>query len=395
MLLRLAWATLTRNRSRTLLAMLGVAVSAAMLLDMVMLSSGMRASFRDLLLSRGFQLRISPKGTLPFDTDATIRDASSVVQTLATIPGVATISPVLGGQLHVERGGRVVTSTTIGVRPDVQGDYEVTGGREPGAATEMVANDEFLRATGTRIGDTVSAAAGYDPQLRSYSGRRTLTIVGRAHFLYMAADQRVAALPLETLQAMRGDQARDRASLMMIRAANGADVDTVLARIEKALPKVTAISTETAMKQVDERLSYFRQLAFILGAVSLAVGFLLVTTLVTVSVNERLGEIIVMRAIGVARGRIVLQIVLEGIAIMIVGTLVGLGLGLATARYLNSILASFPGLPAAIDFFLFQPRDAWTALGLLTGAGILAGIYPSWRGASLPIAVTLREEAVG
>ena len=395
MLLRLAWATLTRNRSRTLLAILGVAVSAAMLLDMVMLSSGMRASFRDLLLSRGFQLRISPKGTLPFDTDATIRDASSVVRILATIPGVATVSPVLGGQLHVERGGRVVTSTTIGVNPNVQGDYEVTSGREPAAPTEMVANDQFLAATGAHVGDTVSAAAGYDPQLRSYSGRRTLTIVGRAHFLYMAADQRVAALPIETLQAMRGDQATDRASLMMIRASNGVNVDTVLARIEKALPKVTAISTETAMKQVDERLSYFRQLAFILGAVSLAVGFLLVTTLVTVSVNERLGEIVVMRAIGVARGRIVLQIVLEGIAIMVAGASVGLVLGLGTARYLNSILASFPGLPAAIDFFLFEPRDAWTALGLLTVAGILAGIYPSWRGASLPIAITLREESVG
>ena len=78
MLLRLAWATLTRHRSRTLLAILGVAVSAAMLLDMVMLSSGMRASFKNLLLSRGFQLRLAPKGTLPFDTDATIPDASGV-----------------------------------------------------------------------------------------------------------------------------------------------------------------------------------------------------------------------------------------------------------------------------------------------------------------------------
>ena len=45
--------------------MLGVAVSAAMLLDMVMLSTGMRESFRGLLLSQGFQLRLSPKGTLP------------------------------------------------------------------------------------------------------------------------------------------------------------------------------------------------------------------------------------------------------------------------------------------------------------------------------------------
>src|SRR6185295_2990334 len=126
--------------------------------------------------------------------------------------------------------------------------------------------------------------------------------------------------------------------------------------------------------QVDSRLSYFRQLSLILGAVSLGVGFLLVTTLVTVSVNERLGEIVVMRAIGVARSRIVQQIVLEGAAIMFAGATVGLGLGLATARYLNSILASFPGLPASIDFFLFQPRDAWTALGLLVGAGILAAI---------------------
>jgi len=88
------------------------------------------------------------------------------------------------------------------------------------------------------------------------------------------------------------------------------------------------------------------------------------------------------------------QIVLEGIAISLVGAVFGLALGLVTARYLNGILSDFPGLPMAIDFFLFQPRDAWTALGLLTGAGIVAGVYPAWRAASLPIATTLRQEAI-
>jgi putative ABC transport system permease protein len=395
MLLRLAWATLVRHRARTLLAMLGVAVSAAMLLDMVMLSSGMRVSFRSLLLSRGFQLRIAPKGTLPFDTDATIPDASGVTRTLRTVPGVATISPVLGGQLHVEVNGRAITSVALGVDPRVQGDYEIVAGRSPAAPNEFVASDDFLRATGVRFGDTVSAAAGYDPELRSYAGQRRLVLVGRARFLYMPAEQKSVALPIPTLQAMRGSDAEDRASLFMVRVSPGASVDAVLHRVETALPRVSVVSTETAMRQVDERLSYFRQLAVILGAVSLGVGFLLVTTLVTVSVNERLGEIVVMRALGVVRGRIVQQIVLEGVAIMVVGALVGLGLGLGTARYLNSILAAFPGLPAAIDFFVFEPRDAWAALGMLTVAGIVAGIYPSWRGASLPIAVTLREEAVG
>lgn len=395
MLLRLAWATLTRHRARTLLAMLGVAVSAAMLLDMVMLSSGMRASFRSLLLSRGFQLRIAPKGTLPFDTDATIADASGVIATLRALPDVATISPVLGGQLHVEAHGRAAAAIALGVDSRVQGDYELTAGRSPAAPNEFVASDDLLRATRIRLGDTVSAAAGYDPELRSYAGQRRLVLVGRAHFLYMPAEQSSVALPIATLQAMRGSIAENRASLFMIRVAPGASVDSVLHRVESALPRVSVVSTETAMRQVDERLSYFRQLAVILGAVSLGVGFLLVTTLVTVSVNERLGEIIVMRALGVVRAHIVQQIVIEGVAIMIVGAILGLVLGLATARYLDSILAAFPGLPAAIDFFLFEPRDAWSALGMLTVAGILAGIYPAWRGASMPIAITLREEAVG
>jgi putative ABC transport system permease protein len=395
MLLRLAWATLTRHRSRTLLAMLGVAVSAAMLLDMVMLSTGMRVSLRNMLLSRGFQLRLAPKGTLPFDTDATIPDASGIVRVLRQIPDVEAISPVLGGQLHVTVGSRVLTAAALGVIPAVQGDFDITEGRTPAAPNELVASDDFLRASDAKIGDTLAAAAGFDPQLRSFTGKRTLTIVGRAHFLYMPAEQRAVALPLPTLQEMRGSEARDRASLFMIRARDGADVESVLRRIQAALPRVSAVSTETAMQQVDQRLSYFRQLAFILGAVSLGVGFLLVTTLVTVSVNERLGEIVVMRAIGVARSRVVTQIVLESVVIMLVGALTGLALGLVTARYLNSILASFPGLPAAIDFFLFEPRAAWGSLALLTAAGILAGIYPSWRGASLPIAITLREEAVG
>lgn len=393
MLLVLAWAALTRHRTRTLLAVLGVAVSTAMLLDMVMLSSGMRASFRSLLLSRGFQLRVAPKGTLPFDTDATIPGASADVATLRADRDIGAVSPVLGGQLHVRLGARVVTSIALGVEPGVQGDYEVTAGRNAAAGDEVVASDRFFRDTGLHLGDTLSAGAGYDPQLRGFSGRRRLRLVGRGHFLYMPADQRSVALPLATLQQMQG--APDRVSLMMIRARAGVSVEAVRQRIERELPHVSAISTETALRQVDARLSYFRQLAVILGVVSLAVGFLLVTTLVTVSVNERLGEIVVMRAIGVARRRVVWQIVLEGVVIMVVGALGGLALGLATGRYLNSILAAFPGLPAAIDFFLFEPRDAWSALGMMTLAGILAGVYPSWRGASLPIAATLREEAIG
>src|SRR6059058_3325452 len=117
MLMTLALASLLRHRTRTVLAILGVAVSAAMLLDMVMLSSGMRESFRSLLLSQGFQLRISPKGTLPFDTEATIRNADSLVALLRARPEVQAVSPVLGGQLHFPLEAGAVTAAALGVDP--------------------------------------------------------------------------------------------------------------------------------------------------------------------------------------------------------------------------------------------------------------------------------------
>jgi putative ABC transport system permease protein len=390
----LAQASLIRHRARTMLAVLGVAVATAMLLDMVMLATGMRESFRELILSKGFDIRLTPKGTLPFDTDATIPGVSSIVSVLRTNPDIREISPVLGGSIHILARGRDISSAILGVDPTVQGDYEFLSGRDITTPDAIVANDYLLNKLGARFGDTLTVAAGYDPQTRTYSGQRKLVLTGKARFIYGATEQSASAVRRETLEALGGGARRDRASLFMVRVRKGANPDTVRNWIFTQIPTVSTISVATAMAEVDQRLSYFRQLAFILGAVSLFVGFLLVTTLVTVSVNERAGEIAVMRAIGVSRSHVVQQIVIEGVAISLVGAIIGLGLGLITARYLNSILSTFPGLPMAIDFFLFQPRAAWSAVGLLVASGVLAGVYPAWRAASLPIAESLRREAI-
>jgi putative ABC transport system permease protein len=395
MRVQLAVLSLRRHASRTLLAMLGVAVSAAMLLDMVMLATGMRESFTTLLGRNGFTVRVSPRGTLPFDTEATIRQADDASRVIRRIPGVTAVAPVLGATIHVVGEREPVTAFALGVDPAVQGDYQLLEGRDPEAANELVASDALLRGATARIGDTLDVAVGFDPQLRTYAGRRRLVVSGRARFTYLSAGDRAAALPLASVQAMGGPDRTDRVSLFMVRTAPNADPEAARAEIERELPRVTALSTAGAVAEAENRLSYFRQLAFILGAVSLVVGFLLVTTIVTVSVNERLGEIAIMRAIGVSRVHVVQQIVLEGIGLSIVGAAGGLMLGIVTARYLNSILRGFPGLPDAIDFFLFQPDAAFRALGLLVASGIAAGIYPSWRAASLPISATLREEAVG
>ncbi|GAB1344369.1 ABC transporter permease [Gemmatimonas sp.] len=398
----LAFATLRRHPARTMLAVLGIAVAAALLLDMVMLATGMRESFRSLLLTRGYQLRVSPKGTLPFDSEATIDGASAIVAALRANPDITAVSPALGTTLALP-GQAIPSVFTLGLEADVQGDYVLEAGRDmpvsagPGVALAAVVNRAFLVRTGKRLGDTLTVASGIDAQLRTAARNRVVVLTGEGRFFYVPAETPVMALPLPDVRALLGPAYRDRMSVAMAESRRGDSVSVEAVRlwIAATQPRVTAISTETAIRQVEERLSYFRQLAFVLGAISLGIGFLLVATLVTLSVNERRGEIAVLRAIGTQKGGVLRQVLLEGFMLSGAGITGGLLLGLITAKWLNGILRDFPGLPAAFDFFLWSPEAAWKSLALLLISGTLAGLLPAWRAASIPIIRSLREDAVG
>ncbi len=126
---------------------------------------------------------------------------------------------------------------------------------------------------------------------------------------------------------------------------------------------------------------------------SLIVTVLLIATLLTITVNERLGEIATLRAIGIARSTVVRQVFIEGAVLTVVGAALGIVLGLVTARYLDSILTSFPGLPSAFSFFVPRGESLVTAALVLLVTGSLAGLYPAWLAARAPIAATLRAEA--
>ena len=400
----LAAATLTRHPARTALAVLGIAVAAALLLDMVMLATGMRESFRSLLLTRGYQLRVSPKGTLPFDSEATIDGATAIVSALRANPEIVAVSPGLGATLGLP-SQRIPSVFSLGLESNVQGDYALDAGRDMpvsdtlavGVPVPVVVNRAFLIRTGRALGDTLTVAAGIDAQLRTAARARVVRLTGEGRFFYVPGETPVMALPLTVVRSLLGPEYRDRMSVAMAesRRADSAGVEAVRAWIATTQPRVTAISTETAIRQVEERLSYFRQLAFVLGAISLGIGFLLVATLVTLSVNERRGEIAVLRAIGTQKDGVLRQVFLEGFFLSTAGIVAGLVLGLVTAQWLNGILRDFPGLPAAFDFFLWSPEAAWKSLALLLVSGTLAGLVPAWRAASIPIVRALREDAVG
>jgi len=386
---------LRRHPLRSALSLAGIAVAAAMLLDMVLLSGGIERSFERLLLGRGYQIRLSPKGTMPFDTEATFDGVGEVVRALRADPDVAAAGGVLGGSLYVRRADSLVTLFGYGIDPSAQSLYEVTAGRDlaPGDSGGVLLSVPAARAIAAGIGDTVRLIGVLDPQVAAAGAARPLVVRGIVRWLYDYRDQRSVGVTLPLMQRLTRRTAGDPASAVVVRVRHDSRVTAVASRIRARFPHIEIRSVEQLVEQFRRRLVYFRQLSLILGSLSLIVTVLLIATLLTITVNERLGEIATLRAIGVSRSRIVRGVLGEGLVLTVIGGAAGALLGGLAARYLDGILTSFPGLPAAISFFV--PRaDALVRAGVvLLITGSLAGLYPAWLAARAPIAATLRAEA--
>lgn len=387
--------SLARQPLRTGLALAGIAVAAAMLLDMVMLSGGIDRSFSDLLLGRGYQMRLTPKGTLPFDTEATIAGASGIVAALRRDPSVEAAGAVLGAALYARRGDSLVTLFGYGIQPEAQSLYQLRAGHDlaPRDNVGLLLSEAAARLLGVAIGDTVTLMGRLDPQVVTAAAGRRLVVRGMVRWLYDYRGQPSVGVVLPVLQRLSAAPDEDRASMIVVKARRDAAVPGLVAALRARLPSVEVSSVADLVASFHQRLVYFRQLSYVLGSMSLIVTALLVTTLLTIAVGERLGEIATLRAIGVSRRTIVGQVLAEGTALTLLGALLGLGLGLATARYLDAILTSFPGLPAAFSFFV--PRAGVLAFAgiVLFLTGSLAGVYPAWLASRAPIALTLRAEA--
>jgi putative ABC transport system permease protein len=361
----------------------------------VLLAGGIERSFERLLLGRGYQIRISPKGTLPFDTEATIPGIGGLIRAIRTDTAVAAAGAVLGTSIYARRGDSLVTLFGYGIDPTAQALYQVEEGDDlsPGDSTGLLLSSPAAALIGATVGDSVTLVGRLDPQMASPAVERRLVVRGRVRWLYDYRGQPSVGGIVPLMQDLSRLRVDDRASAVAVRVRSDPEAEAVSRRLQARFPMLEINSVADLVVHFRERLVYFRQLSYILGSISLVVTVLLVSTLMTITVNERLGEIATLRAIGVGRGGIVRGIMLEGAVLTLIGGVLGTGLGTVTARYLDRILTSFPGLPAAISFFVPNPGSLAVAAGVLVATGIVAGAYPALVAARAPIAATLRTEA--
>ena len=115
---------------------------------------------------------------------------------------------------------------------------------------------------------------------------------------------------------------------------------------------------------------------------SLIVGGIGVMNIMLVAVTERTREIGLRKALGARRMRILMQFVIEAVFLAAVGGAIGVALG-----YCASWVGQFLQFPAEVPLWAVA-----LGIGVSSGVGLVAGIYPAWRASRLDPAVALRNE---
>ena len=316
----------------TRLAVIGVAAGVTTLVIALSMNTGFRQAIRDRLLSVTAHVNLKPLGP-----DG-IHDYRELMTQLSGVSGVRSIEPAIYNTVLLSCGGRARGVVLKGVDPELER-------KASGALRSIVAgSDSFapdadgIQAllVGRILADELKIAAGDYVSLTSPQGNltpfgmlprsRRFRVAGIYDSGFYDYDANWAFVTLESAQGLAG--VGDVVSLLEVRVSKLDDASAVADDlVRRAGPGFTATTW------MDENRALFRALsleklvtALFIGLITFVAGLNILVVL-TMTVTERARDIAVLMALGTRRRQIRRIFVLQGLAVSITGTAVGLAAG--------------------------------------------------------------------
>lgn len=392
--LAFAWRSLVRQPARAALGVLGVAAVGALLFDMLLLSEGLVISMRDLLDRMNFDIRVTSTDQVP-GRGPDIVDAAAAVAQIATLPSVRSVIAIRREDADIQRGdGPLIRRASfLSVGGEAGRPWTVVRGADVTGEHELVINEYAAQVLRAEPGASVTLRA-YCSEGADAPPPLLFRVTGIAEFVFDVPGASGAGTTAASLAEACGTPAASTADFLMVRSTG--HPDATVADIETLRPDLLASTNEEAIGQLQQRgFAYFRHISSVLTTITVSFALLLITVLLTVSVNQRLGEVAALRALGFSRGRVVLDVLCESALIVGFGGVLSLPLGALMAVWLDGILKRMPGIPESLHFFVFEPQALWIHAVLLVVTALVAALYPMHIVARLPIAATLRDEVIG
>ncbi len=392
----MAYRDLIRNRRRSLLTLLAVALGMMVLIMMSgilagAISGGLRENIR--LNTGHLQLRndsyeVEKLSLLSRDL---LQESEALVTQAEALDEVQSAAPVLwtSGILSTIRESTGLQVT--GIDPADVFHAPVRDGIVAGSYLTPDARGEIL--LGKRLADDMNISVGQRVSLtvgnaNGQPEEAVFTVVGLFDTGIPSYDQNTAIMPLTRAQSFTGTG--NRASSIIVMLDNQDDTEKVAVALQ--VPGITVYTwadlNSFLMELAETGVAFY----YIIYSIVILVVAVLIANTLLMSVFERTREIGVLAALGMKRRHVMLMFLFEAIILALAGIAAGLALGFAVVSYFARVGISYgEDVAAAVEgmamgsrmYAEFDPGQAMAISLFMFGVVTLVSIYPAWYASRL------------
>ena len=402
-MLRVALKGLAGRPVRALLTGIAIILGVAMISGTYILTDTINSGF-DTIFSQSYKnADIVITGKAAFDSaNGTTVEAPPIPESLlAKVQKLPDVSLAAGSVTTdslklIGKDGKVISSggaPTLGFSVTPAGQpfnpTKLTEGSWPRGNDEIVIDKATAAANGFGVGDRIGVQA--------FGPARQLLITGIAEF----PDVSVGGATFAILDQPAAQQLFHKVGqLDAIRVQSGAGVSEseLAAQIQPLLSPTEQVRSGTEQAKKDQEqagsfISFLRYALLAFAGISLFVGAFVIANTLSITIAQRMREFATLRTLGASRRQVLWSVVIEAFVIGLVGSVIGLFLGLGLAKLLNWLFVKI-GIDLPHGSTVFATRTVVVALLVGTLVTLFASIRPARRATRVPPIAAVREGSV-
>jgi putative ABC transport system permease protein len=370
----LAIKNIFRNRTRTILTVLGILIGIGAIVALGSIAEGIDASIQSSLELTAGKITVHKAGSGIFSAgnELTTED----LDLLQSIGGVKDTVPVTVyiGAIQAMSGPEYIV---IGIEPE-KTQYFVGENVKMYQGRQLEEGDSGTAMVGKTIAEKYNLQIGDSWTVKE----EDFEIVG---IIDSTGISDIDSSILVTILELQNVLETDNYYSIYVIPDNVRDTEKIAADINDASDDLSALTAQELARQASEIVDQIRFFTFGIGAIAAFVGGLGVMNTMIMAVLERRKEIGVMKAIGATNRMVLTQILTESAMLSLIGGIGGILLGVAASFLLSS---GFGGQISPV----VTPMLALEGLSFALFLGIVGGIYPARKAAQLDPVEALRYE---
>lgn len=359
-----------RNKTRTALAVVGIAIGIATIVALGIITDGLKSSTEETLKAGGADFTV-------VETNVSDMFLSEIDESYVNkIKEVNGVDDAVGILTAIQPVGDNPYFVIIGIDPSklTMSGMKITNGTEFSSpdAKEVIIGKVGAQKLNKTLGDTITL------------GKEDYKVVGVFETGDLQQDGGTY-MSLKNVQAI--EEKEGKVTMIYVKIKNDANVDEITRSIEDNYGKdITTIASLEDLQSVDQGLNTIDTASWAISLLAIVIGGIGVINTMIMSVYERTREIGVLKAVGWKDRRILSMILGESIVLTLAAGVVGIIMGLVAIQVLMALgMSGFIQPVYSPDVFL---RGLLVALIV----GLIGGFYPAYRASRLPPTEALRYE---